>query len=267
VRPAVALTATGAAWLAVLHQLVALERSPLLPLVVRDVGFALPAVLAGANGAVALSERLLRGIPEPDDRLRRGLRAVLTAAAAAAAVATTRLAADGMAGLPTDAGPLGLVRDAVLALGVLLPVALVLMGSSANRARSPKAPLPRPARPARAGLAMAVVSAVVAAGGAVAVAGGGAVVAGSVVVGGAWMMTGAGTVCGACWMMMGVGCGSGVWTMTGACAKGVGCVAAEVRALTLTSVEESSREFVRKRKMMDVAAMARSATVASTPVE
>ena len=45
-----------------------------------------------------------------------------------------------------------------------------------------------------------------------------------------------------------------------------GCVAA-VRALMLTSVVESSREFVRKRKMMDVAAMASRATVARTPAE
>src|SRR3954464_1266005 len=93
-------------------------------------------------------------------------------------------------------------------------------------------------------------------------AGGAVVVGGAVVasVGGAWTMIGAGTVCGACWMMMGVGCGKGVWTRTGACAKGVGCVAAAVRALTLTSVAESSREFVIKRKMRAVAAMARSAT-------
>src|SRR4051812_43474607 len=71
-RLAVVLTSIGALWLAVLHQLVALERSALLPLLVRDIGFALPAVLAGANGAAAYAERLLRTVPEADERLRRG---------------------------------------------------------------------------------------------------------------------------------------------------------------------------------------------------
>ena len=53
--------------------------------------------------------------------------------------------------------------------------------------------------------------------------------------------------------------------MTGACVNGVGCVAA---ARTLTFVcEESSREFVRKRKRMAVAAMATSATATTIPVE
>jgi hypothetical protein len=172
-RLAVVLTSIGALWLAVLHQLVALERSALLPLLVRDIGFALPAVLAGVNGAAAYSERLLRRVPEADERLRRAVRTVLTAAAAAAALAITRPAADGMAGLPTAAGPaleLGLVRDTLLAFGLLLPVAAVLIRASAARARGARTPLPRRARPGRAGLAMAVVSAVVGATGTVAFA-------------------------------------------------------------------------------------------------
>src|SRR5205085_7933580 len=103
------------------------------------------------------------------------------------------------------------------------------------------------------------------AGGADAVAGGAVVVP---VAGGACMMTGAGAVVvvgGGAWMMTGVGKVIGVWTMTGGCAKGVGCAAA-ARRLTFVS-DESLREFVRKRKAMAVAATATSATVTTTPVE
>ncbi len=68
-------------------------------------------------------------------------------------------------------------------------------------------------------------------------------------------------------MMIGVGCVIGVcWTMTGTCATGVGCVAAEVRTLMLVS-DASSPRFIRKRKMMAVAAMAVSATAATMPPE
>src|SRR4051812_46444004 len=78
----------GVLWLSLFHR-VAGGREPhaLATLAVRDGTLALPLVLAGVAGAVALSERMLRHVGDVDERLRRAVTTVLVAAGTAAALA------------------------------------------------------------------------------------------------------------------------------------------------------------------------------------
>ena len=139
-----ALTVAGTSWLALFHAALGGSATDELPLaldVLLDSALALPGTLVAVSAAVWLAGRLAArlGIRPVAERV---VTAVLTAVASAGAVALSGPEHDGFFGGSELAGTplLLLARDALVALAVLLPVALLLApapGSTASARTGP----------------------------------------------------------------------------------------------------------------------------------
>ena len=148
------LTVAGTSWLALFHAALGGSASDQLPLpldVLLDSALALPGTLVAVSAAMWLAGRWAGRLADRPVA-ERVITAVLAAGAAAGALALSGPQHHGFFGSSEPAGvplPLQLGRDALVALAVLLPVALLLAPAAGAASSAPTGPASPGRRPAQ----------------------------------------------------------------------------------------------------------------------